>query len=176
MLIRCAVNKCSLGLLLLAGTERGVCAVCLGDNEKKLVQALQAEYPGATLKVEDEAVREWLVRVLAHVEGKRPTVALPLDIQATAYQWRVWQQLVKIPPGETRSYTDIARLLGQPKAMRAVARACATNPVAVVIPCHRVVREDGGLGGYRWGLVRKKRLLEREEEMKVREPTRLRQR
>ncbi|HZY87854.1 MAG TPA: methylated-DNA--[protein]-cysteine S-methyltransferase, partial [Gemmataceae bacterium] len=111
----------------------------------------------------EAGLREWLAELLAHLEGRRPHLELPLDVQATAFQWRVWQELRAIPYGSTRTYTQIAERLGQPTAARAVARACATNPVSVVIPCHRVVRGDGSLGGYRWGLARKQALLDQEK-------------
>ena len=121
------------------------------------------EYPGAALeRVESDAL-PWLRNLLEHMECGRPRLDLPLDVQATAFQWRVWHELRKIPYGETRTYSGIAAVLGQPKAVRAVGRACATNPVSVVIPCHRVVRVDGSLGGYRWGLDRKQALLDQEQ-------------
>jgi O-6-methylguanine DNA methyltransferase len=107
-------------------------------------------------------LKAWVNSILNHLNGRQPHLDLPLDVRATAFQWRVWQELLKIPYGSTRSYSDIARALGQPTAVRAVARACATNPVSLVIPCHRVLREDGSLGGYRWGLERKQTLLDRE--------------
>jgi AraC family transcriptional regulator of adaptative response/methylated-DNA-[protein]-cysteine methyltransferase len=112
---------------------------------------------------EDAELNAWVSTILDHLNGRQPHLDLPLDVRATAFQWRVWQELRAIPYGSTRSYSDIARALGQPKAVRAVARACATNPVSVVIPCHRVLREDGSLGGYRWGLERKQTLLDREK-------------
>lgn len=157
---------CSLGRLLLAATERGVCAVRLGDNDGQLVASLKDEYPAAELCRESESLRKYVAEFIAHLEGERPHLELPLDVQATAFQWRVWQELQRIPYGSTRTYGEIAAALGEPKSARAVARACATNPAAVVIPCHRVLREDGGLGGYRWGLERKRKLLEQEKTRK----------
>jgi AraC family transcriptional regulator, regulatory protein of adaptative response / methylated-DNA-[protein]-cysteine methyltransferase len=154
-----------LGRLLVAATERGVCRVALGDTPGVLEQDLHAEFPAARI-VEDKSgkLHGWVTPILAYLEGREPDLSLPLDIRATAFQRRVWQELQKIPFGKTRSYAEVARRIGTPKATRAVARACATNPVALVIPCHRVVREDGALGGYRWGLERKRRLLERESD------------
>jgi AraC family transcriptional regulator of adaptative response/methylated-DNA-[protein]-cysteine methyltransferase len=163
MQIRYTLVSCPLGRLLLAATERGVCALYLGDADKPLEFALGAEYPKAEIQRDDAALKPWLGALLEHLNGQRPHLKLPLDVQATAFQWRVWQELQAIPYGSTRTYSEIARALGEPTAARAVARACATNPVSVVIPCHRVVREDGSLGGYRWGLHRKQALLEREQ-------------
>ncbi|MFQ5784534.1 MAG: bifunctional DNA-binding transcriptional regulator/O6-methylguanine-DNA methyltransferase Ada [Alphaproteobacteria bacterium] len=157
-----AVAPCPLGWLLVAATARGVCAVALGDDAPPLEAALFAEYPAAEIARDDDGLADWLGGVLTHIDGRRPHVGLPLDVQATAFQRLVWQELTRIPYGETRSYGDVARAIGRPKAVRAVARACATNPVSVVVPCHRVVREDGGLGGYRWGIERKRALLARE--------------
>jgi AraC family transcriptional regulator of adaptative response/methylated-DNA-[protein]-cysteine methyltransferase len=153
---------CPLGRLLLAATERGVCAVYLGDTDAPLEAALTREYPAARLSRDDGLPGPWLAELLEHLRGERPHLDLPLDVQATAFQWRVWQELRRIPYGSTRTYQEIAARLGQPTAARAVARACATNPVSVVVPCHRVVRGDGGLGGYRWGLDRKRQLLDQE--------------
>jgi AraC family transcriptional regulator of adaptative response/methylated-DNA-[protein]-cysteine methyltransferase len=161
--IRYTLADCPLGRLLLAGTERGICAVSLGDSDAELEAVLRSEYPAAEIVRADDALRPWFEELLEHLRGQQPHLDLPLDVQATAFQWRVWQELRKIPYGSTRSYSEIARALGQPTATRAVARACATNPVSVIIPCHRVVREDGGLGGYRWGLERKRQLLDREQ-------------
>ncbi len=152
----------SLGLLLVAVTERGICGVSLGDDEPTLVTALQHEYPGAALERATDARDRLIDAVIAHVEGRASGETLPLDVRATAFQWQVWRALQRIPEGATRSYQAIADELGRPAAARAVARACATNRVAVLIPCHRVVRGDGGLGGYRWGIARKAALLARE--------------
>jgi AraC family transcriptional regulator of adaptative response/methylated-DNA-[protein]-cysteine methyltransferase len=156
----------ALGLVLLAGTDRGICAVSLGDGETEQERFLHEEFPAARIERNDKALRDWATEIVAHLAGERPHIDLPLDVQATAFQWRVWQELCRIPYGETRTYTEIAKTLGQPTAARAVARACATNPVSIVVPCHRVVREDGELAGYRWGIDRKKKLIRREGETK----------
>lgn len=160
--IRYAITDSALGRLLVAATERGLCAVQMGDADAALTESLRAEFPAATLVADEDGLREWVDQVVPLMAGCQPALDLPLDIQATAFQRQVWDALRQIPCGETRSYSALARALGNPKATRAVARACATNRLAVVIPCHRVVREDGDLGGYRWGLERKERLLERE--------------
>jgi AraC family transcriptional regulator of adaptative response/methylated-DNA-[protein]-cysteine methyltransferase len=164
--VRYTVAPCPLGRLLLAGTERGICAVYLGDGDAKLEAELSREFPAAELRRDDDGLRAWVSELIDHLRGQQPHLDLPLDVRATAFQWRVWQELQAIPYGSTRSYSEIARALGQPSAARAVARACATNPVSVLIPCHRVVREDGDLGGYRWGLERKQALLDHEKETK----------
>ncbi len=153
---------CSLGRLLVAATEKGVCAVRLGDSDAALEADLLSEYPAADVQRNDEALSNSVDQLLNHLKGARPHLDLPLDVQATAFQWSVWEKLREIPYGSTRSYSEIARAIGRPTATRAVARAIATNPVAVVIPCHRVIREDKSLGGYRWGIERKQALLERE--------------
>jgi AraC family transcriptional regulator of adaptative response/methylated-DNA-[protein]-cysteine methyltransferase len=152
----------SLGLLLVAVTERGVCSVSLGDDEAALVDALRSEYPQAELARTTDANDRLVDAVVAHVEGTTSADELPLDVRATAFQWQVWRALQRIPEGATRSYQAVAEELGRPTAARAVARACASNRVAVLIPCHRVVRGDGALGGYRWGIARKAALLARE--------------
>ena len=152
----------SLGLLLVAVTERGICSASLGDNEASLVELLRKEYPKASLARTSDADDRLIDAVVAYVEGRVPAQALPLDLRATAFQWQVWRALQRIPEGATRSYQAIAKELGRPTAARAVARACASNRIAVLIPCHRVVRGDGGLGGYRWGIARKAALLARE--------------
>jgi len=154
--------QCPLGRLLVSATEKGVCAVRLGDSDHELETDLAGEYRFAEIHREDEILREWVEQILDHLKGERPHINLPLDVQATAFQRRVWDELRKIPYGSTRSYGDVARAIGRPTATRAVARAIATNPVALVIPCHRVIREDKSLGGYRWGVERKRSLLERE--------------
>jgi AraC family transcriptional regulator, regulatory protein of adaptative response / methylated-DNA-[protein]-cysteine methyltransferase len=159
------ITTCPLGRLLLAATERGICAVRLGDRETDLTKDLEQEFPAASIERDDETLGEWVDSLLGHLAGQRPHLELPLDIQATAFQQRVWQELQAIPYGSTRTYREIALALGRPKAVRAVGRACASNPAAIVIPCHRAVRADGGLGGYRWGLERKKKLLAREQEV-----------
>jgi AraC family transcriptional regulator of adaptative response/methylated-DNA-[protein]-cysteine methyltransferase len=162
-MIRYTLTNCPLGRLLLAGTTQGICAIYLGDEDRPLETELQREFPAANLTRADDELRPWSEVVVTHLRGQQPHLDLPLDVQATAFQWRVWQELRAIPYGTTRTYREIAERLGRPTAARAVARACATNPVSVVIPCHRVVRGDGGLGGYRWGLDRKKQLLDREQ-------------
>ena len=155
----------SLGRLLVAATERGVCRVMLGDNAAALEADLRAEFDAAGVRQEKGGKLDGFVKaILSYLEGREPHLDLPLDIRATAFQRRVWQELQRIPFGETRTYTQVAKAIGQPKATRAVARACATNPAALVIPCHRVVREDGALGGYRWGAERKEALLDMERD------------
>ena len=162
MKIGYTVSSSSLGKVLVAGTERGISAVYLGDDERTLVSALEKEYPRAEIARSTAPNETWLKEVLSRVEGHAPSKDLPLDVQATAFQRRVWQELQKIPVGATRTYTQVARALGKPNSVRAVARACATNPTSIVVPCHRVIRTDGELAGYRWGLERKEKLLERE--------------
>jgi AraC family transcriptional regulator of adaptative response/methylated-DNA-[protein]-cysteine methyltransferase len=157
-----AVVPCSLGRLLVAATPRGTCRVSLGDAAASLEADLVAEFPAARIRKERTGLETAVAAILRYLDGQEPHLDLPLDVRATAFQRRVWQELQRIPYGQTRSYTDVARRIGRPTATRAVARACATNPAALVIPCHRVVREDGELGGYRWGLERKKALLEQE--------------
>ncbi len=152
----------TLGLLMVAVTERGVCSVSLGDDERSLVAALRHEYPGAALERATDARDRLVDAVVAHVEGRARADELPLDVRATAFQWQVWRALQRIPEGATRTYQAVAKELGRPTAARAVARACASNRIAVLIPCHRVVRGDGELGGYRWGIARKAALLARE--------------
>ena len=160
--IHYTIAGCSLGRLLVAATTKGVCAVRLGDSDAALEANLISEYPAAEVNRDDKALNEWVNQLLSHIDGQHPHLDLPLDVQATAFQWSVWEKLRAIPYGSTRSYSDIARAIGRPTATRAVARACATNPVALVIPCHRVIREDKSLGGYRWGIDRKRALLEHE--------------
>ena len=155
-----------LGRLLVAMTERGVCAVRMGDTDAEIEKDLRSEFPAANIQRSDSALREPVQKILSHLTNKEPRLDLPLDIRSTAFQRQVWEKLRAIPYGQTASYGDVARSLGKPAAVRAVGRACATNPVALVIPCHRVVREDQTLGGYRWGLERKQRLLERERSRK----------
>ena len=152
----------SLGRLLVAATSRGVCAVAMGSSDTELTRALAREYPAAAITTDAGALAQWTTSILAHLSGRRPRLDLPLDVQATAFQWQVWQALAAIPYGETRTYSDVASSIGRPRAVRAVARACATNPVALAIPCHRVVPAAGGAGGYRWGVGRKKALLRQE--------------
>ena len=168
--IRYTTVASPLGRVLVAATARGLCAVTLGDDDAELVDALRGEFPSASLTRVDAGRDEWLAAVVARVArqfngrtGGAATQALPpLDITATAFQWRVWQALTRIPAGETRSYAEIARAIGEPHAARAVGRACGANKLALIVPCHRVVRADGAPGGWRWGAVRKQTLLERE--------------
>lgn len=165
MRIEYAVVDSPLGRMLAGATTRGVSALYLGESDDKLEAALRKEYPRAELVREPDGaknLRGWLEKILAHLRGQEPDLDLPTDVQATAFQRRVWEELRRISYGSTRTYTEIARRIGRPGAVRAVARACATNPVSVVVPCHRVVREDGKLAGYRWGIERKRTLLERE--------------
>lgn len=159
MQIGYTLAQSTLGKVLVASTDRGVSAVYLGDREKALVTALRKEYPRAAISAASGSNGDWLQEVLRRIEGSAPSQELPLDLQATAFQRRVWQELQKIPRGSTRTYTQVARALGKPRSVRAVARACATNPVSIVVPCHRVIRADGALAGYRWGPERKEKLL-----------------
>jgi AraC family transcriptional regulator, regulatory protein of adaptative response / methylated-DNA-[protein]-cysteine methyltransferase len=151
-----------LGGLLIGATERGLCAVRLGDSTADLEQGLMREFPAATIRRDDAALRPWVDALVRYLDGRQPQLDLPLDVQATAFQSRVYEALRAIPYGSTRSYSQVAQAIGQPTAVRAVAHACATNAVALVIPCHRVVRDDGSLGGYRWGMERKRALLAQE--------------
>ena len=148
--LRYTLTDSPLGRLLVAATERGVSAVYLGDADRALEAALREEYPGAVRRRDDAVLAPMVQAILGHLEGRLPRLDLPLDVQATAFQWKVWQALRAIPLGETRSYGAIAKALGRPTGARAVARACATNPVSLVIPCHRVVEANGRLTGYRW--------------------------
>lgn len=163
--IRYRTVRTSLGHLLVAATARGVCAVTLGDDADTIVGELTREYPRATLveaRRGDEAFAKWVDAIVAYVDRQGASPVVPLDVRATAFQWCVWRALQEIPLGETRSYTDVANAIGKRNAVRAVASACASNRVALVIPCHRVVRSDGSVSGYRWGPERKRRILERE--------------
>ena len=162
MKIGYSIAKSPLGKVLVAATERGISAVYLGDAENAMIAELREEYPRAAIVPATDSFQRWVREIVQRIEGKQPRVELPLDLQATAFQRRVWQELQRIPRGRTRTYSQVARSLGQPKAVRAVARACATNPVSIVVPCHRVIREDGKLAGYRWGLSRKEQLLAQE--------------
>lgn len=148
-----------LGRLLIAGTAKGISAIYVGDSEQQLERELHREYPAARISKNPTQVSRWVRQLVQHISGEQPELDLPLDVKATAFQRRVWEALQNIPWGSTRSYSDLARSIGLPRGQRAVARACATNPAAILIPCHRVVREDGGLGGYRWGIKRKQALL-----------------
>jgi AraC family transcriptional regulator of adaptative response/methylated-DNA-[protein]-cysteine methyltransferase len=151
-----------IGRILVAATSRGVSAIYMGRSDADLAAMLRREYPEAQIRRNPASVSRWVRQIVRHLAGRHPQLDLPLDIQGTAFQRRVWEALRQIPYGETRSYTEVARQMGQPKARRAVARACATNPVSLAIPCHRVIRGDGGLGGYGGGIERKKALLETE--------------
>jgi len=162
MKIGYTIAKSPLGKVLVAATERGVSAVYLGDAESTLISELREEYPRAEIAPAPDTLQRWVGEIVQRIEGKQPRLELPLDLQATAFQRRVWQELQCIPRGRTRTYSQVARSLGQPKAVRAVARACARNPVSIVVPCHRVIREDGALAGYRWGISRKEQLLAQE--------------
>ncbi|MGE5232403.1 MAG: bifunctional DNA-binding transcriptional regulator/O6-methylguanine-DNA methyltransferase Ada [Deltaproteobacteria bacterium] len=160
--IRYAVVASPLGRLLVAATERGVCSVRLGEDDPALEAGLRAEFPEARLAADPEGLGAWAHEIVRHLEGETPRVDVPLDVRATAFQWRVWSALRTIPMGQTRSYAEVAQVVGAPRGARAVAQACAANPVALVVPCHRVVRGDGELGGYKWGARRKVLLLEQE--------------
>lgn len=171
--LRYTTLKIPLGRLLVAATERGICSVALGNDDETLVAALRAEFPQATLDRVDAGRDDWLAAMVGKVEAELAGAdaandALPpLDIRATAFQWRVWHALQRIPRGSTRSYSQIAAEIGAPRSVRAVANACGRNRLAVVVPCHRVIREDGSLGGYRWGIARKQHLLEREAKQRA---------
>lgn len=160
VLIRYAFVESPIGRMMVAATDRGISSIAFGDSETRLIQGLRREYPKATLKRGDAVLRGWIGGLLKQMHDRQPQGELPVDIRATVFQRRVWQHLRSIPYGQTRSYSEVASAIGKPTAVRAVARACATNPVAVAIPCHRVLRTDGSLGGYRWGLERKRKLLE----------------
>lgn len=161
--IRFATAKCPLGRVILAATGRGVCWLSFGDTDRAMEAALRAEFPKATVSRNAADLAPWLAELQRHFAGEQPHLDLPLDVRATAFQRRVWDALLAIPYGETRSYKQVAEAIGAPTAVRAVARACATNPVAVVVPCHRVIGTDGKLHGYAGGLHRKKKLLDAEK-------------
>jgi AraC family transcriptional regulator of adaptative response/methylated-DNA-[protein]-cysteine methyltransferase len=161
--IRYACADSPLGRMLIAATDRGICSIQFARSDGELIEGLKREFPFAARKPDQGALQAWIEALLAKMAGRELNAALPLDIRATAFQRRVWTYLQSIPFGATRSYKEVAKGIGQPTASRAVARACATNPVAVAIPCHRVVREDGNISGYRWGVERKKALLEMEQ-------------
>lgn len=157
--IRYAMVDSPLGRLLVAATDRGVCAIAMAASDRELEASLAREFPAAVRVPDEGALARWTAPIVAHLAGRRPQLDLPLDVRATAFQWQVWQALGAIPYGETRTYADVAAAIGRPRAARAVARACAANPVALAIPCHRVVPAHGAAGGYRWGAERKKALL-----------------
>jgi AraC family transcriptional regulator of adaptative response/methylated-DNA-[protein]-cysteine methyltransferase len=160
--IRFAIGQSSLGAILVAQSTRGVCAILLGDDPEVLLRDLQDRFPKAHLIGGDADFEQTVARVVAFIEAPRIGLSLPLDLRGTAFQLRVWQALRDIPVGQTASYSDIAQRIGAPTSVRAVARACAANPVALAVPCHRVLRIDGGISGYRWGVERKRTLLARE--------------
>lgn len=160
--IRFAIGECSLGSILVASSERGVCAILLGDDPDALIRDVQDTFPQANLIGGDDTFEQLVASVVGFVEAPAVGLDLPLDIRGTAFQQRVWRALREIPVGTTVSYSDIARRIGSPKAFRAVAQACGANTLAVAVPCHRVVKQDGALSGYRWGIERKRQLLERE--------------
>ena len=157
-----SIAPCALGKVLLATSDRGIAAVKLGAAAAALMAELKEEFPAALIRHDPRQPGQWLQAVVAAVDGAPPDPLLPLDLRASAFSRRVWRELRRIPQGEVRTYSQVAASSGHPKAARAVGRACATNPIAVIVPCHRVVRGDGGMGGYRWGIERKQRLLERE--------------
>lgn len=161
--IRFAIGECSLGSILVASTDKGVCALLLGDNPDALIRDLHARFPNADVIAGGAEFKELITKVIAFVEAPASGLDLPLHVNGTAFQQKVWQALQEIPAGKTASYAAIARRIGAPKAARAVAQACAANAIAVAIPCHRIVRNDGALGGYSAGLERKRALLEREK-------------
>jgi AraC family transcriptional regulator of adaptative response/methylated-DNA-[protein]-cysteine methyltransferase len=163
MQIQTAIVDCPLGRMLVAATERGVCAVSLGKEDANLQAELRAEYPAAEIAPAADGLQSEVHALLDYLSGQQPRLDLPLDVQATAFQLRVWEELRRIPYGETRTYSQVAEAIGRPRAVRAVANACANNPAALVTPCHRVIRTDGSLGGYRWGLERKVSLLAEEK-------------
>ena len=162
MTIRYAIVESPLGRLMVAATERGVCAIAMAASDGELKTALAREYPAATIAADEGSLAKWTKQILRHLAGRQPRLDLPLDVQATAFQWQVWEALAAIPYGETRTYGEIAAAIGRPRAVRAVARACATNRVALAVPCHRVVAATGETSGYRWGAERKRELLTRE--------------
>ncbi len=164
MQISYTIVSCPLGKVLVAMTERGVCMVGLGESEELLQQELANDYPAAQIQRVEGQVHTWVSTILDYLNGRAPSLDLPVDVRATAFQWQVWRALQAIPVGSTRTYSELAEAIGHPRAARAVGNACANNPVSLVIPCHRAIREDGSLGGYRWGLERKKRLLDQERE------------
>lgn len=166
-----AAAQTPFGCLLLGATDRGLCFVQFGDDEESLLAQLHSEYPNATLTAMQGEMKpvfqDWMQTLVMHLDGRQPSPDLPLDVHGTAFQIKVWRYLQKIPYGELQSYAEVARGIGQPKAVRAVASACASNRVALLIPCHRVIRGDGSLGGYRWGLERKRALIDRERETRA---------
>jgi AraC family transcriptional regulator, regulatory protein of adaptative response / methylated-DNA-[protein]-cysteine methyltransferase len=162
--IRCAVRTCALGLVLVAATKRGICTIEFGDDAKELAERLRIRFPKSTVVPEDPEFAQWLAKLLAHIQYPKHALNLPLDVRGTVFQQQVWKALQDIPAGQTLSYSEVAERIGKPKAVRAVATACASNVLALAIPCHRVVRSNGDLSGYRWGVDRKRNLLDSEAE------------
>ena len=162
-IIRYGVAPCGLGLVLVAATDRGICRVELGASEAKMIAHLASEFAAAEIERDDDALASFLREILRRLDGRSPHRDLPLDIRATAFQRQVWEELRRIPLGETRSYAEVASAIGRPAAVRAVGNACASNPVAIAIPCHRVLRNNGKLGGYAWGIQRKQALIAAEQ-------------
>lgn len=160
--IRFTIARCPVGRVILAATPKGICWLSFGDTDKEMETALRKEFPKASVSRDNAELKPWMDELARHFAGEQPHLDLPLDVRATAFQRRVWDALLAIPYGETRSYKQVAEAIGSPTAVRAVARACATNPVAVVVPCHRVIGTDGKLHGYAGGLHRKKKLLDAE--------------
>jgi AraC family transcriptional regulator of adaptative response/methylated-DNA-[protein]-cysteine methyltransferase len=161
--IEWAFADCRLGSYLIAATEKGLCFLQFGNNAERLLEALQAEFPQAQISANNHSLDKWMASVYEFLEQPDRKLAVPVDLTGTAFQVMVWEHLRKIPVGETRTYSEVARAIGKPRAVRAVANACASNNVAIAVPCHRVIREDGGLGGYRWGIARKRALLDHEK-------------
>ena len=164
MQIRYTIADTPLGKMIVAATSRGICAVSFGDSADELQRELSEEFFAAEIEENDSGLREAVNAIIRSLDGEKTILTLPLDLRASAFQMRVWSELRKIPYGETRTYAEVAEAVGNPKAVRAVARACATNPVALVNPCHRVIASDGKLAGYRWGIERKKMILEHEQD------------
>jgi AraC family transcriptional regulator of adaptative response/methylated-DNA-[protein]-cysteine methyltransferase len=162
--IRYACAESPIGRMLIAATEKGICSIQFARSDEELIEGLKREFPFAVRKQDEGGLQSWVDALLQQMSGQELDSALPLDIRATAFQRRVWTYLQSIPFGQTKSYSEVAKAIGEPRACRAVARACATNPVAIAVPCHRVIREDGSMGGYRWGLQRKKTLLQMEQQ------------
>lgn len=162
MNIHYTIASSPLGRLLVAATTRGISAVYLGDSDDHLEAALRKEYPRANIERDRAGLEMWVSKIVDHLRGREPHLDLPTDVQATAFQRRVWEELRRIPYGTTKTYSQVASAIGRPRAVRAVARACATNPTSIVVPCHRVVRQDGNLSGYRWGIDRKRSLIDSE--------------
>ncbi len=160
--MRYSLLDCFLGSLLFAATDRGICFLCFGDSAQAAFDSLRVEYPAAALDRDDAGLSAWRAALTEHLAGQLDDIELPVDARGTPFQQSVWAQLRRIPYGQTRTYTQMAEALGRPDAVRAVAHGCATNPVSLLIPCHRVLRRDGSLGGYRWGLARKQALLAHE--------------